>query len=33
MVSSRELMEFLEERSREEKTYSLAEVKKHLGLD
>jgi hypothetical protein len=25
--------EFLDERSREEKTYSLTEIKKHLALD
>ena len=31
--NNKELMEFLDERSREEKIYSLAEVKKHLGLD
>ena len=31
--NNKEFMEFLDERSREEKTYSLAEVKKHLGLD
>ena len=29
---NRELMEFLEERSREEKTYSLSEVEKKLDL-
>ena len=29
---NQELMEFLEERSREEKTYSLSEVEKKLGL-
>jgi len=29
---NRELMELLEERSREEKTYSLSEVEKKLGL-
>jgi hypothetical protein len=32
VCQNQELMEFLEERSREEKTYSLAEVEKKLGL-
>ena len=31
--NNKEFMEFLDERSREEKTYSLAEVKKRLDLD
>ncbi len=33
VCQNEELMEFLKERSRAEKTYSLAEVKRKLGLD
>jgi len=32
VCQNQELMKLLEERSREEKTYSLAEVEKKLGL-
>ncbi|HEV2854594.1 MAG TPA: hypothetical protein VHC97_17495 [Thermoanaerobaculia bacterium] len=32
VCQNQDLMKFLEERSREEKTYSLAEVEKKLGL-